>query len=113
MHPKIRTRIRDRTHAATCLGFEPRFQHSTGQAYKGGTNSGVFLQITCDDPGDIDVPGHAYSFGVVQEAQAKWKPFDVLIECARRATRPPQGRRCGIGGAHALSRPSPRIAGFL
>jgi hypothetical protein len=59
----MRTRIRDKTRAATCLGFGPRFQHSTGPAYKGGPKSGVFLQITCDDPADIKVPGRSYSFG--------------------------------------------------
>ena len=82
----MRTRIRNRTHAATCLGFGPRFQHSTGQAYKGGPNSGVFLQITCDDPADIDVPGHSYSFGVVKAAQARGD-LDVLVERGRRALR--------------------------
>jgi transaldolase/glucose-6-phosphate isomerase len=82
----IRTRIRDRTHAATCLGYGPRFQHSTGQAYKGGPNSGVFLQITCDDVADIDVPGHAYSFGVVKAAQARGD-FEALVERHRRLLR--------------------------
>jgi transaldolase/glucose-6-phosphate isomerase len=82
----MRTCIRDRTHAATCLGFGPRFQHSTGQAYKGGPNSGVFLQITCDDPADIDVPGHSYSFGVVKAAQARGD-LEVLVERGRRALR--------------------------
>jgi len=82
----MRTRIRDRTHAATCLGFGPRFQHSTGQAYKGGPNAGVFLQVTCDDPADIDVPGHSYSFGVVKAAQASGD-LDVLVERGRRALR--------------------------
>lgn len=82
----MRRRIRDRTHAATCLGFGPRFQHSTGQAYKGGPNSGVFLQVTCDNPADIDVPGHFYSFGVVKAAQARGD-LDVLIERGRRALR--------------------------
>jgi len=82
----MRTLIRDKTHAATCLGFGPRFQHSTGQAYKGGPNSGVFLQITCDDPGDINVPGHSYSFGVVKAAQARGD-LDVLIERGRRTLR--------------------------
>jgi transaldolase/glucose-6-phosphate isomerase len=82
----MRTRIRDRTRAATCLGFGPRFQHSTGQAYKGGPNSGVFLQITCDDPADIDVPGHSYSFGIVKAAQARGD-LDVLVERGRRALR--------------------------
>ena len=82
----IRSRIRDATHAATCLGFGPRFQHSTGQVYKGGPNSGVFLQITCDDPADIDVPGHSYSFGVVKAAQARGD-LEVLVERGRRALR--------------------------
>jgi transaldolase/glucose-6-phosphate isomerase len=82
----MRTRIRDKTRAATCLGFGPRFQHSTGQAYKGGPNSGVFLQITCDDPVDIEVPGHSYSFGVVKAAQASGD-LDVLVERGRRALR--------------------------
>jgi len=82
----MRARIRDRTRAATCLGFGPRFQHSTGQAYKGGPNSGVFLQITCDDPVDLDVPGHSYSFGLVKAAQARGD-LAVLVERGRRALR--------------------------
>jgi transaldolase/glucose-6-phosphate isomerase len=82
----MRAHIRDKTRAATCLGFGPRFQHSTGQAYKGGPNSGVFLQITCDDPHDIEVPGHGYTFGVVKAAQAGGD-LDVLVERDRRALR--------------------------
>jgi transaldolase/glucose-6-phosphate isomerase len=79
-------RIRNKTRAATCLGFGHRFQHSTGQAYKGGPNTGSFLQITCDDPADIDVPGHSYSFGVVKAAQARGD-LEVLVERGRRALR--------------------------
>jgi transaldolase/glucose-6-phosphate isomerase len=82
----MRSRIRDKTRAATCLGFGPRFQHSTGQAYKGGPNSGVFLQITCDDPADLDVPGHSYSFGVVKAAQASGD-LDALVQRGRRTLR--------------------------
>jgi transaldolase / glucose-6-phosphate isomerase len=82
----MRAHIRDKIRAATCLGFGPRFQHSTGQAYKGGPNSGVFLQITCDDQHDINVPGHSYSFGVVKAAQASGD-LEVLIERDRRALR--------------------------
>ena len=78
--------IRDRTHCATCVGFGPRFLHSTGQAYKGGPNSGVFLQITCDDAEDLPVPGQAYTFGVVKAAQARGD-FDVLSERGRRLLR--------------------------
>lgn len=82
----MRRRIRDKTRAATCVGFGPRFQHSTGQVYKGGPNSGVFLQVTCDDPVDIDVPGHSYSFGVVKAAQASGD-LAVLVERDRRVLR--------------------------
>ena len=65
----IRVMIRDRKRVATCLGFGPRFLHSTGQAYKGGPNTGVFLQITCDDAADLQVPGQKYTFGVVKAAR--------------------------------------------
>src|SRR5206468_2283801 len=67
----IRRSLRDRYRVATCLGFGPRFLHSTGQAYKGGPNTGVFLQVTCDDAGDLAVPGQTYTFGVVKTAQAR------------------------------------------
>ncbi len=83
---RLRRLIRDRTKAATCVGFGPRFQHSTGQAYKGGPNSGVFLQITCDDLEDLPVPGQSYTFGIVKEAQARGD-FEVLAERGRRALR--------------------------
>jgi transaldolase/glucose-6-phosphate isomerase len=82
----MRLAVRDRTSAATCLGFGPRFLHSTGQAYKGGPNSGVFLQITCDDASDLAVPGETYSFGVVKAAEARGD-FAVLVERDRRALR--------------------------
>ena len=78
--------VRDRKRVATCLGFGPRFLHSTGQAYKGGPNSGVFLQITCDDAADLAVPGQKYTFGVVKAAQARGD-FQVLAERGRRALR--------------------------
>ena len=69
--------------SATCLGFGPRFLHSTGQAYKGGPNSGVFLQITCDDARNIPVPDQKYTFGVVKAAQARGD-LEVLQERGRR-----------------------------
>ena len=82
----LRHRVRDRKHVATCLGFGPRFLHSTGQAYKGGPPSGVFLQVTCDDAQDVAVPGQKYTFGVVKAAQARGD-FQVLAERGRRALR--------------------------
>ena len=83
---KLRVDMRDKRHVATCLEFGPRFLHSTGQAYKGGPNSGVFLQITSGDAHDLPIPGHRASFGVVKAAQARGD-FGVLVERGRRALR--------------------------
>jgi transaldolase / glucose-6-phosphate isomerase len=83
---EIRHTVRDKKRVATCLGFGPRFLHSTGQAYKGGPNSGVFLQITCDDAVDLPVPEQKFTFGVVKAAQARGD-FQVLAERGRRALR--------------------------
>lgn len=83
---KIRGKLVEKTGVATCLGFGPRFLHSTGQAYKGGPNTGVFLQITADPPVDFAVPGKRYSFGTVEAAQARGD-FQVLVERGRRALR--------------------------
>jgi glucose-6-phosphate isomerase len=82
----LRHLVRDKKRVATCLGFGPRFLHSTGQAYKGGPNSGVFLQITCDDSVELPVPGQKYTFGVVKAAQARGD-FQVLADRGRRALR--------------------------
>ncbi|NHO31794.1 bifunctional transaldolase/phosoglucose isomerase [Acetobacter fallax] len=81
-----RLAIRDAKTVATAAEFGPRFLHSTGQAYKGGPDTGVFLQITADDAHDLPVPGERYSFGVVKAAQARGD-FDVLAERGRRALR--------------------------
>jgi transaldolase/glucose-6-phosphate isomerase len=93
---RIRALIRDARRVATCVGFGPRFQHSTGQAYKGGPNTGVFLQITCDDPVNLAVPGHRYSFGVVKEAEAR-SDLDVLAARGRRVLRLHVGADVGAG----------------
>jgi transaldolase/glucose-6-phosphate isomerase len=82
----LRHLVRDKKRVATCLGFGPRFLHSTGQAYKGGPNSGVFLQITCDDAVELPVPGQKYTFGIVKAAQARGD-FQVLADRGRRALR--------------------------
>ena len=82
----LRLAVRDSRKVATCIGFGPRFLHSTGQAYKGGPNTGVILHITCDDAQDLPVPGQRYSFGTVKAAQARGD-FDVLSERGRRALR--------------------------
>ena len=83
---EIRHSVLQNKGAATCLGFGPRFLHSTGQGYKGGANNGVFLQITSDDAADLDVPEQKYTFGVVKAAQARGD-FQVLLDRNRRALR--------------------------
>ena len=85
---------------ATCLGFGPRFLHSTGQAYKGGPDTGVFLQITCDDANDVPVPARQYTFGVIKAAQARGD-FEVLMERGRRAVRVHLGPDI-VAGLHKL-----------
>jgi transaldolase / glucose-6-phosphate isomerase len=92
----MRLAVRDNKKVATVLGFGPRFLHSTGQAYKGGPNSGVFLQITCDDAMDLLVPGQKYTFGVVKAAQARGD-FSVLAERGRRALRVHLGKDVAAG----------------
>ena len=82
----IRRRVRDSHRVATCVGFGPRFLHSTGQAYKGGPNSGVFLQLTCNDVPDLPIPGHGFTFGVLKAAQARGD-LRVLAQRGRRALR--------------------------
>jgi len=73
-------------HVATCLGFGPRFLHSTGQDYKGGPNSGVFVTITAEHGKDLAIPGSRMSFGVVIDAQAGGD-LAVLQARDRRALR--------------------------
>lgn len=92
----IRHAVRDAKKVATVLGFGPRFLHSTGQAYKGGPNSGVFLQITCDDAADLPVPEQKYTFGAVKAAQARGD-FAVLAERGRRALRVHLGKDIKTG----------------
>jgi transaldolase / glucose-6-phosphate isomerase len=82
----LRLGLRERYRAATAVGFGPRFLHSTGQAYKGGPNRGVFLQLTCKDRQDLAVPQAPYSFGTVKAAQAQGD-FDVLGRRGRRLLR--------------------------
>lgn len=83
---EIRHKVLRRELCATCLQFGPRFLHSTGQAYKGGPNTGVFLQITADDDQDLPVPGQKYGFTTVKLAQALGD-FQVLVDRKRRVLR--------------------------
>jgi len=66
----LRLRLRDALRLATTVGFGPRYLHSTGQLHKGGAANGLFVHITADDAQDLPVPGEAYSFSVLKQAQA-------------------------------------------
>ncbi len=66
----IRTLLRDTTRRATTVGYGPRFLHSTGQLHKGGAPIGWFLQLIAEHPEDRAIPGQAYTFGQLIDAQA-------------------------------------------
>jgi transaldolase/glucose-6-phosphate isomerase len=83
---ELRLCVRDNKHVATCLEFGPRYLHSTGQAYKGGPDSGVFVEITCDHPDGLAIPGRKANFAMVEKAQALGD-LAVLNERGRRALR--------------------------
>jgi glucose-6-phosphate isomerase len=88
---EMRRAVRDRLGVATCVEFGPRYLHSTGQTYKGGPSTGEYLQITAEEPEDLPIPGQAYTFGVVEQAQALGD-FAVLGSRGRRALRVHLGR---------------------
>ncbi|MCS7071297.1 MAG: hypothetical protein NZM00_07310, partial [Anaerolinea sp.] len=83
---EVRRRLRHMSKRAVTIGYGPRFQHSTGQLHKGGPNNGIFIQITCDDPVDLPIPGQPYSFGILKAAQAGGD-LEALQSKGRRALR--------------------------
>jgi hypothetical protein len=79
---RLRRTIRQRTGAATTHGVGPRYLHSTGQYHKGGPNSGIFLLLTAADATTTPVPGEAYSFRTLKQAQALGD-FEALVAAGR------------------------------
>ena len=82
----LRHALRNATDNATCLGFGPRFLHSTGQVHKGGPNTGVFFVLTADNRADLEVPGRPFTFGTAKAAQAQGD-LEVLRSRGRRVVR--------------------------
>ena len=66
----IRAALARRTGRPVTFGWGPRFLHSTGQYHKGGHPQGVFLQITCTEPADVEIPDRPFTFGTLIAAQA-------------------------------------------
>ena len=82
----LRRAITEKTRIATTVGYGPRFLHSTGQLHKGGTNNGLFLQLTTDHNPDLAIPGRRYTFGTLVDAQALGD-LQALQESGRRVAR--------------------------
>jgi len=102
---RLRAEVRAHTRCATTFGYGPRYLHSTGQLHKGGPATGVFLVISADPDVDLSVPGEAYSFGVLEQAQASGD-FASLDSASRRALhvhlpRPDAGLLRGVCEAMA------------
>lgn len=82
----IRTAIRNKYKAATTVGYGPRFLHSTGQLHKGGADNIVCVQFTAEAGQDEAIPGEAFSFGMLEAAQALGD-FQSLKSRGRRVLR--------------------------
>ncbi|MCM2315362.1 MAG: bifunctional transaldolase/phosoglucose isomerase [Thermoanaerobaculia bacterium] len=100
---QIRTHVRDRKKVATTTGYGPRFLHSTGQLHKGGSDEGVFVQVTAPDNVDFAIPGQPYSYSVLKSAQALGD-FRSLASRGRRALRVDLGKdvRSGLKHLHDI-----------
>ncbi|MCS5721914.1 glucose-6-phosphate isomerase [Herbiconiux sp. CPCC 203407] len=82
----IRDLLAKRSGRPVTFGWGPRFLHSTGQYHKGGPADGVFLQITADAPGDLEIPDRPFTFGQLIQAQAAGDA-GVLAEHGRPVLR--------------------------
>ena len=82
----LRSALTEKYGLPITAGFGPRYLHSTGQLHKGGPNWGIFLQLTADHPGDLPIPGHAFSFGTLADAQSTGD-LQALRSLGRRAAR--------------------------
>ena len=82
--------LRNALRVAVTTGYGPRFLHSTGQFHKGGPATGVFLQITADEPNELPIPGEKAGFAVLADAQATWRSA-----VAGAAQAPRSGRAVG------------------
>lgn len=67
---RIRTKLRKKYRLPVLFGFGPRYLHSIGQFYKGGTPSGIFIEVVKQIKKDVPVPQTHYGFGQLIQAQA-------------------------------------------
>ena len=83
---RLRRRVNREFGIATTFGYGPRYLHSTGQLHKGGTESGLFLQLTQFGDADVRIPGETFTFSVLAAAQAKGD-LDELAALGRPIAR--------------------------
>lgn len=82
----LRENLLKQTGHAVLFGYGPRYLHSTGQLHKGDGNNGVFLLISADGENEVKIPGAAYSFNDLINAQALGD-FKALAEKGRRVIK--------------------------
>jgi hypothetical protein len=78
-----------RAHETGCVvthGLGPRYLHSTGQLHKGGSPTGLFIQVVDDTGEEIPIPDQPFGFGRLIRAQAEGD-FQSLKERGRRIVR--------------------------
>ncbi|HEX6640219.1 MAG TPA: hypothetical protein VF215_03860, partial [Thermoanaerobaculia bacterium] len=80
----IRETIARELRVATTSGYGPRFLHSTGQLHKGGSDDGVFLQLSGGPRLNLEIPGEKFTFGDLVRAQAIGD-YESLVSRNRRA----------------------------
>ena len=67
---RLQARLRDALGCAVTAGFGPRYLHSTGQYHKGGPPTGIFVQLLAGEQDDEEIPGRAFGFRTLRDAQA-------------------------------------------
>jgi len=78
-----RGRLTHETGLPCCVGFGPRYLHSSGQLHKGGPDQGLFVVITLVSETDVPIPGQRHGFRSLFNAQAMGD-LQVLKDRGRR-----------------------------
>jgi transaldolase/glucose-6-phosphate isomerase len=83
---EVRVLARSRTTAPVTVSWGPRYLHSTGQLYKGGSGKGVFLFLSDAEKTRVPVPNRNFTFGTLCRAQARGDAAATLT-AGRRVLR--------------------------
>jgi transaldolase/glucose-6-phosphate isomerase len=82
----VRLLARSRSTAPVTVSWGPRYLHSTGQLYKGGSGRGVFLFLSDAEKTKLPVPGRKFTFGTLCRAQSRGDAAATLAS-GRRVLR--------------------------